>query len=211
MLIVGAGGFAKEVLEVIHRSGQLENLVFYDDVNEDVKGKLFGKFPILKNIKDAEEYFLHQDNRFTIGVGGPEIRGRLFEKFSKIGGKFTSTISETASIGSYGNQIGEGCNIMVHVAITNNISIGKGVIVNQLTSIGHDVTIGDFSEICPSVSISGHCSIGEKVFIGTGAIILPNLSIGNNVVVAAGAVVRENVEDNTLVAGIPAVVKKHIR
>ena len=48
MLIVGAKGFAKEVLEIIHELNQLENLVFFDDVNNDMKGKLLEKFPILK-------------------------------------------------------------------------------------------------------------------------------------------------------------------
>ena len=50
MLIVGAKGFAKEVLEICHQNNELENLVFYDDVNDDVNGLLFDKFPILKSI-----------------------------------------------------------------------------------------------------------------------------------------------------------------
>ncbi|MFZ2430593.1 MAG: hexapeptide transferase, partial [Lutibacter sp.] len=35
MLVIGAKGFAKEVLEVVHQLNELENLVFYDDVNKD--------------------------------------------------------------------------------------------------------------------------------------------------------------------------------
>ena len=35
MLIIGAKGFAKEVLEILHQNGQTENLCFYDDVNDD--------------------------------------------------------------------------------------------------------------------------------------------------------------------------------
>ena len=50
MLIVGAKGFAKEVLEVCHQNNELENLVFYDDVNQDIGEQLFNKFPILKSI-----------------------------------------------------------------------------------------------------------------------------------------------------------------
>lgn len=41
MLIVGAKGFAKEVLEVVYQLNQLDNLVFYDDVNTDAPDKLF--------------------------------------------------------------------------------------------------------------------------------------------------------------------------
>ena len=46
MLIVGAKGFAKEVLEVLHQNNQTENVVFFDDVNPDIGDFLFGKFKI---------------------------------------------------------------------------------------------------------------------------------------------------------------------
>ncbi len=210
MLIIGAKGFAKEVLEICHHNNLLNNLAFYDDVNDDVCGKLYNQFPVLKNIEDAKSYFINNDSRFTIGIGNPQLRKKLYEKFTQIGGKFTSTISANAIIGSYGNTIKEGCNIMSSVVITNDIIIGKGVIINQITSIGHDVVIDDFTEICPNVSISGNCSIGKNVFIGTGVIILPKVKIGNNVIIAAGSVVRENIPDNVMVAGIPAVIKKQL-
>lgn len=208
MLIVGAKGFAKEVLEIVHENGQLKDLVFFDDVNEELTGKLYNRFPILKSFKEAEEYFSTVDNRFTIGIGNPKDRKEIYEKFIGIGGVLTSTISTTAKIGSFQTQINEGCNIMINAVITNDVMIGKGVIINQLSSIGHDVRIGDFTEICPDVSVSGNCTIGENVFIGTGAVILPKVSIGNNSIIAAGSVVKDDVPENVMVAGAPAVVKK---
>ena len=50
MLIVGAKGFAKEVLEVLHQLNETEDVVFYDDVNKDAPDFLYGKFPILKKV-----------------------------------------------------------------------------------------------------------------------------------------------------------------
>ncbi len=210
MLIVGAKGFAKEVLEIVHESGQLKDLVFFDDVNPELSGKLYERFPILKTTVEVTQYFANVDNRFTLGIGNPQDRKAMYEKFSQLKGIFTSTISQTAKIGSFNTQIETGCNIMIHAVITNDVRIGKGVIVNQLSSIGHDVSIGDFTEICPDVSISGNCNIGENVFIGTGAVILPKVSIGNNSIIAAGSVVKEDVPENVMVAGIPAVVKKNL-
>ena len=46
--------------------------------------------------------------------------------------------------------------------------------------------------------------IGNDVWIGGNVTILPGLTIGNNVVIAAGAVVTKDVQDNSLVAGVPA-------
>ncbi len=211
MLIVGAKGFAKEVLQVCHDNNGLENLAFFDDINYDIGDKLYNEFPILKSLDQVKEYFENTTNNFTIGIGGPQLRRMLFEKFTKIGGNYVSTVAKSAIIGTYDNIILPGTNIMQKAVLTNSLRIGKGVIINQLSSIGHDVTICDFVEVCPNVSISGNCVIGENTFIGTGAIILPKITIGKNVIVAAGAVITNNIPDNCLVAGIPAVIKKTLQ
>ncbi|MDQ0591900.1 sugar O-acyltransferase (sialic acid O-acetyltransferase NeuD family) [Chryseobacterium ginsenosidimutans] len=208
MLIIGAKGFAKEVLEVCHQNNELENLAFYDDVNNDVQKLLYDKFPIITSLEEAKNYLKNTDNRFNIGIGNPNLRKILYNKFSQIGGVFVSTIASTAVIGHYSNIIGSGSNIMQNVVITNDIVIGRGVIINQVSSIGHDVIIGDFVEICPNVSISGNCTIGENTFIGTNAVVLPKITIGKNAIIGAGSVVTKDIPDNCTAIGIPAKVIK---
>ena len=46
--------------------------------------------------------------------------------------------------------------------------------------------------------------IGNNVWFGGSVTVLSGVTIGNNVVVAAGAVVVNDIEDNSLVAGVPA-------
>lgn len=210
MIIIGARGFAKEILEICHQNEELNDLVFYDDVTPIIEPKLYNKFQIIRTLDEAKVYFETVDKRFTIGIGNPALRKMLYEKFSKIGGVLTSTISKNAIIGNYGVNIKEGSNIMTNVVLTNDIQIGIGVIVNQITSIGHDVEIGDFTEICPNVSISGNCKIGMNVFIGTGAVILPKIEIGDNVIIGAGAVVSKDLPDNCVAVGIPAKIIKYL-
>lgn len=208
MIIVGAKGFAKEVLEIICQGSITENIAMFDDVSDDVPPLLYNRFPILRNEKEVKEYFLKYGNQFTIGIGNPDLRFKMYTKFMELGGEFKSTISNNAYIGQFGNQILEGCNVMLNSTITNDVQIGRGVIINQISSIGHDVVIGDFVEICPNVSISGNCVIGSKTFIGTNATILPKVKIGSNVVIGAGAVVSKDLPDNCVAVGIPAKIIK---
>jgi acetyltransferase-like isoleucine patch superfamily enzyme len=52
--------------------------------------------------------------------------------------------------------------------------------------------------------------IADNVWIGMNAVILKGVTIGENSVVAAGSVVSKSVAPNTVVAGNPAVVVKHL-
>lgn len=208
MIIIGAKGFAKEVLEIMHQKNELDGLVFYDDVNVDLPDLLYGTFPILRNEDQVQEHFEKFGRNFSIGIGGPQLRETLYKKFLQLGGEFTSTISSTSHIGNYGNDIAKGCNLMQNVVLTNDIILKKGVLINQMSSIGHDVTIGEFTEICPNVSISGNCEIGNHVFLGTGSIVLPKITIGDNTIIGAGAVVSKNLPDNCVAVGIPAKIIK---
>jgi len=208
MLIVGAKGFAKEMLEIFHQLNQLESVYFYDDINTYAKAIMYDKFEIIQDISRAETLFNAECNKFVLGIGNPSLRYKLSDKFNKIGGKLTSLISPFSHIGNLGNILESGVNIMTGTVITNDIYISTGALINLNCTIGHDSSIGKYSELCPGVHVSGNCKIGDFTFIGTGTSILPGISIGSNVVVGAGSVVTKNIEDNCLVMGVPAIKVK---
>lgn len=208
MLIVGAKGFAKEVLEICHQNNDTENLAFYDDVNDDVGDLLFDKFLVIHSIEEAKYYFQTFDNRFTIGIGKPELRKKMANKFIAIGGVWSSTISKFAEIGSYDVKISNGVNILSGVRISNGTTIGNGCMIYYNSIITHDVIIQDFVEISPNVTILGNVTIDNGSHIGAGSIILPNRTIGKNVIVGAGAVVVSNLPDNCVAVGVPAKIIK---
>lgn len=203
MLIVGAGGLAKEVLEIFHQLKTTEGLFFYDDKNEDRSGLLFERFTILKNMEAVKELFLN-DNRFIVAVGKPTSRKILQENFILAGGEPVTAISPFAIVGHYGTTINEGSIVMAGTVITNNVKIGKACLINPNCVISHDTIIEDYCELSPGVKVTGACTIGQASSIGTGAIILPKLHVGNNVTVGAGAVVTKDVSDGQTVVGIPA-------
>ena len=211
MLIVGAKGFAKEVLEVVWQNNQNEEIVFFDNITAEIEDLLFGQFRILKSIPEAIEYFaLNSDKRFTIGIGNPISRFNLHKMFLEIGGAFVSTISPYVRIGHFDNIIEAGCNIMGGTIITNSVKIGKGALINLNCTVGHDCTIGEFVEMSPGTHISGNCRIGSFSVLGTNSTILPKLTLGDNVIVGAGAVVTKDVPANSLVVGIPAKIVKDL-
>lgn len=206
MLVIGAKGFAKEVLNMLLLKGELENLVFYDDVNLDDCDLLFDQFPIIRSMAEVENYFKHIDNRFTLGVGFPKVRFGLYNKFLALKAKPYTLISPNSDLGDFDVHIAEAVTIGYHCAISNSVSVGKGSLINAKTVIGHDTRIGEFCEICPSVNLGGHVEIGDFSFVGTGVIVYPEVKIGKNVSITAGSIIRKNVPDNAMVHGIDGKV-----
>lgn len=209
MLIIGAKGFATEVLEVFHQKKRLNNLAFYDDINLDIGNLLYNKYVILKTENDVIEYYKKHGNFFVIGIGNPILRKKMELKFTNIGGVMKSVISPKATIGTHQVCIGDGAAILSGVNISNNVIIGKGGLIYYNSNITHDCEIGDFVEISPSVNILGRVSIGSFTRLGSNTTILPNLQIGKNVLIGAGSVVTKNIPDNSIAFGVPAqIVRK---
>lgn len=205
MLILGAQGFAKNVLEILTKNEFCEDISFYDDVSTNVAPSpyLFEKFPIITEFETAREY-LRLNPAYTIGVGNPTLRREFYKKFLSTEGRLTSTVSNGAYIGSFNVEIQDGVNISFGAIINNDVSIGRGALININATIGHDTIIGDFTELCPNVSISGNCFIGEGVFVGSNATIAPKVRIGNNVVIGAGSVVLNDIPEGKRAFGVPA-------
>lgn len=211
MIIVGAKGFAKEVLEIFSQRNELNHLFFFDNISTDLPDKLFGRFAILKTINEVKEMFRKTgDARFTLGLGNPMLRYSLNKKFTEIGGQLTSTISPNTDIGSFGTSIGPGCNILSGTIITNDVTLKTGCLINPGCTISHDSVLSDFVQLSPGVRVTGNCFIDSYSQLGTNSVVIPKVRIGKNVIVAAGAVVTKDVPDNVMVAGVPAVIKKKV-
>lgn len=205
MIVVGAKGMAKELLEIIFSELQFDEneILFFDNQNKH-PGTLYGRFTILSSFEEVENYFKLIDRKFTLGIGNPHLRRKMAEEFIKLGGHLTTIISKNAKIGSFNTTIGNGSQIMQGVIITNDVTLGKGVLINLNTTISHDCDVGDFTEIACGVVIPGRCKIGENVFIGSNATLNPDVIIGDNAIIGAGAVVLKNVSAGMTVVGNPA-------
>jgi len=204
-ILLGAGNFAEETLDIVKESGNLDIVAFVEGVNRNAcSGQICG-IPIIW-IDDIENF----DSSIVLlcGVGSPK-RKSLIEHSSLKKFKFTNAIHPSAHI-STTTQVGSDILVNAGCIIASSCIIYDHVLINRAVVIGHNVTISKYVTLSPGVNIGGNTSIGEGTFIGMGAIILDHITIGNNSIVGAGAVVTKNIPDNVLVMGIPARIIKEI-
>jgi sugar O-acyltransferase (sialic acid O-acetyltransferase NeuD family) len=210
LVIVGSGGFAKEVsflIEQINHSGNVWNLLGYIDANI---GEKIGKYSIIANdqwlLNYKEELFV------VIGIGNPEKIHSLSQKFQTNPNlTFPNIIHPNTIIDYESVTMGIGNIICPNNILTSDIILGSFNILNLSCTVGHDSKIGSFNVINPNVNISGGVYIEDKCFIGTSATILQNIKISKNIVIGAAALITKNLTEMGIYIGIPAKIKNKKR
>lgn len=108
-----------------------------------------------------------------------------------------------------GANIGNNCSFVGrNISFSSEpylITLGDNVRVSfDVAFVTHDGGTHVLRNEIPNASLYGTITVGDNVFIGARAIIMPNVKIGNNCIIGAGSIVTKDVEDGTIVAGIPA-------
>jgi len=205
IVIIGAGGFAREVAwlieEINNKNAEWDLLGFIEEGNKHV-GSVLNNYEVLGDFKWIINN--RHDNLFYIcAVGDPELKLKFSEAAENLNLKPATLIHPDVKMSNY-NMIGTGTIICAGCIITVNTQIGKHVIINIDSTIGHDSIIGDYSTILPSVNISGNVRIGTRCNIGTKAAIINKITIGSNTILGAGATVTKDLPSNCTAVGTPA-------
>lgn len=196
MILLGASGHAKVIIDILEKSGQpIEGLY---DTNPELTS-LAGK-PVLQQ----SELSPRPDQEAIVCIGDNRIRKMVVKGLSM---PFGTAIHASVQLGADVN-IGGGTVVMAGAVINPSTNIGDHCIINTTASIDHDCEIGNYVHISPNSTLCGGISVGEGTHIGAGATIIPNIKIGKWAVIGAGAVVIADVPDFAVVVGNPARIIK---
>lgn len=207
IVIVGAGGFGRETLDVIEAINAIEPtwdvLGVLDDaaVSPHHERVLARGYQILGSV----EAFLRSmaPVRYVLAIGAPAVRERIAARMASAGHRPATVLHPNATIGSR-TRVGAGVVLCAGVQISTNVALGDHVHVNPNATIGHDTMIDAFSSVNPAATISGEVHVGARSLIGAGSVVLQGLSVGHDAVVGASACVTRDVLPNATVKGVPA-------
>ena len=205
VVILGAGGHAREVVWVFEEENSVEprwEVLGFIDEDPSKRGEMLCNLPILGDFRWFERRASHEV-RVISGVGDCRTKRHFAEKAASLGLEFCSVIHPSVMMSNY-VEVGEGTIIAAGSIITTQVKIGKHVTVNLGCTISHDVIIGDYCTIAPGCHISGNVRFEEGVDFGTGATIIQGRLVGAWSTIGAGAVVRDEIPRNVTAVGVPA-------
>lgn len=203
LIIVGAGGFGRELLcwaKEINKTEARWSIKGFIDDNPDA---LSGYECDCSVIGSISEWQPSENEEFIIALGFPTVKKKVIDNLLQRGASIVSLIHPDAHIGDY-CKIGKGCIIYPDTRMTVNVTIGDYVTVLSGCFIGHDASIGNYTTVFGNCSVNGHVSIGERTLLNNSASTVPGIRIGNDVTVGAGSFVVSNVRDGRHVFGNPA-------
>ena len=206
LIIVGAGGFGRETLEIAQTSyaEMFDSYAFVDDgasLPQYIEG-----VPLL-GCRDVLPALDPEQNQVVVAIGNTRIRYEL-AAFVRQCGLDSATLIDKHAIVRDSAQIGAGTVIAPAAVVSSHARIGDYVIINAGAMIGHDVVMESFSEANPHATLLGNVQIGEGALVGSNATLFPGIKVGAWSKIAMGSVVYRNVDLNVMVSGNPARIMR---
>lgn len=200
LILWGASGHGRVVLEVAQAGGKFHEIFFLDDAHRGSVEQFCGHSLLMPS-----DYFQRRtpDAHYLISIGKNTVRAARFRDALNNGMRPATLIHPSAIVSESARILG-GTVVMPRVVVNAAAEIGENCILNTAAVIEHDCRIGDHVHLSPGVLLAGGVTVGSLSHLGIGAVVLPGVRIGESVTVGAGAVVTKSVPDGATVIGVPA-------
>lgn len=207
LVVIGAGGFGREVLDIVdalREAGVVDFSPGVVDDHPDDKNLTLLERRGVPYLGTVDRYVAQRRvGSYVVGIGAPAVRKRLAAKMDKAGLQAATLVHPVVTMG-HDVSIGPGSVICAGVRLTTNIRLGAHVHLNLNATIGHDSILGDFVSVNPLGSVSGDCILMDGVLVGVAGVVLNGLTVGEGSTVGGAACVVRDVPPGVVVKGVPA-------
>lgn len=202
LVVIGAGGHARVVIDAIEKQGLFEIVGLLDDNAAQDTSLVLG-YPLLGGrdvLRDSGT-----PHRAVVAIGSPLARGAWIHHLMELQFEMPSVVHPGAIRGR-DVSIGAGTVLLAGSILNSGARLGRGVIINTGASVDHDCLIGDLVHVAPGARLAGNVQVGARTHIGICACVIQGVEIGADAIIGAGAAVVGAIPAGATAVGVPARV-----
>lgn len=202
LVIVGAGGFAREAARAADDTGEFTLLGHLDD-NPALHGTEVDGVPVLGG---CDLVHALPEARVVICVGNPRdyaARARLVRRLGLPEERYATVVHPTAAV-SATSTVGPGTVLLAHCALTAAVRVGAHVAVMPQVVLTHDDVVEDFATLASGVRLGGSARLERGAYAGSGALIREGTTVGAWSLIGMGSSVLGDVPPGEVWVGSPA-------
>jgi sugar O-acyltransferase (sialic acid O-acetyltransferase NeuD family) len=208
LLIVGAGGFAREAAQAVlaagsHGSHGSHTLLGHLDDDPALHGREVDGVPVLgppELVHDLTE------SQVVVCVGSPRAyasRARLVRRLDLPESRYATVLHPSAAV-SASSTVGAGSVLLAHCVLTAAVRLGRHTAVMPHTVLTHDDVVGEYATLASGVRLGGGVRIGRGAYLGAGVLVREYTTIGDWSLVGTGGAVLGDVPPGEVWVGSPA-------
>lgn len=206
LLLVGAGGFARETVELvraINREAPEWELFGLLDDDPGLHGHEILGVPVLGPCAAVDEHPKAFVAACVASPGDPLRRVRLVSRLGLPLHRYATLVHPRAVIPGTA-AIGPGSVVHANAVLTADVSLGAHVAMMPSVVLTHDDVVEDGVTFGAGVRVSGGVTIESGAYIGAGALLRERIVVGSGAVVGMGAVATKSVPPGEVWYGSPA-------
>jgi len=204
IVIVGAGGFGREVLHWI-RAASPEHASRIAGFLSAERERLDQHACSHEIIGDPDGYQPQPGDALVLAIGIPLVRRQVADSLRSRGAEFLTLIHPTAIVAPTAT-IGAGSVICPYAIVSDAARVGEFVLMNYHSSLGHDASAGDHAVLSPYATLGGGAHIAADVFLGLHASVGPGRRIGARSKVSANSCALTDAPPESIIYGVPGRV-----
>ncbi len=202
VVIIGAGGHGKVVLDLLRVAGQHRPVGFVD-ADPSLRGKTVAGLPVLGPASELTRLRKKGVRGALVAVGDNRVRRGYAAEIDAAGLEAVAAVHPAAVV-SKSAVIGRGAVVCAAAVVSAEAGVGEFSILNTAAVAEHECRLGAGVHLAPGALLAGRVEVGDEAFVGLGARVIQCLTIGPRAVIGAGAVVLSDVPAGETVAGVPA-------
>lgn len=201
LLLVAAGGLARETLAVERELGRFDSIRVLDD-DPRLWGSVVDGAPVIGGLEEVKRH----EAGIVVCAGRGAVRRRLVARLRELGvseDRYPRVVHPDVDVPS-GCTVGAGSILLAQVAMTADVTLGRHVVVMPHVTLTHDDTVEDYATLCAGVTLGGEVRVGRAAYLGMSSSVRERLTVGAGATLGMGSVLLRDLPARQTWVGVPA-------